>query len=155
MPQHSERLILEASLEDVYAASQRAVADMGWRVFKQDGKGLVFKEVSPKHTSSTWPVEIQVRLASIAQGTGVEIFGSNFGFGPIQGNHVRGQVGSFINRLQVSLQQLLAQKAVVPPPAVGNTLITELERLVNLHNMGGLTDAEFSLAKQRLLEKPV
>lgn len=131
MSQHSERFVLEVPLEQVYAASQRAVAEMGWRVFNQQGNLLVIKEVASKTTSSTWPVEIQVRLTPIAQGTGVEVSGSNFGFGPIQTNHVRGQVGSFINRLRVCLQQLQAQQPIVAQQQVttGSTLISELERL--------------------------
>lgn len=76
--------MLELPLEQVHAGCQRAVAEMGWRIFNQQKNVLVFKEVASKTTSSTWPVEIQVRLTPTTQGTGIEVLGSNFGFGPIQ-----------------------------------------------------------------------
>ncbi len=90
----------------------------------------------------TWAVKLELAVETADSGSLLLVKGSNFGFGPIQSNHVKGQVGNFMNRLQLALEQ---------PTASGAGLSAELEKLSGLHQQGILTDDEFAAAKNRLL----
>ena len=147
MSKHNEQLILEDELSLVFEACQQAIAQMGWRVLNRESNSIKFKEVMSQSTSFTNPCEIEVRLTESPQGTVVDVLGSNWGIGPIQSGHVEGQVGNFVNRLQVYLKQIQQQRKA----PLSENFISELERLANLHKAGALTDTEFALAKQRLL----
>jgi hypothetical protein len=148
MSQHAERFVLREPLHLVAEACQQAAAQMGWRVLDQRCDYIRLKEVATALACGS-PVQIDVCLTQAAQATSVDIRGGSLGFGPIQSGHVRGQVGAFVNRLQVCLRQLSQQPT--PPPR--EQLAVDLGRLADLHRAGALTDSEFALAKQRLLNQ--
>jgi len=80
--------------------------------------------------------------------------GTIFGWGPIQASHLKGQMGSLKNRIEIGLSKLFEdqkQQAASIPISQSSSLITELERLANLHAKGLLTDDEFQSAKKKLL----
>jgi hypothetical protein len=77
--------------------------------------------------------------------------GSISGFGPIQSGHLKGQVGNLRNRIEVGLNKEIDTKKQTQSQSQGSLLISELERLANLHEKGALTDDEFQQAKKKLL----
>ena len=149
MSRHTEQIVLQEELGQVLEACQLTIAQMGWRVLSQANNSIKLKEVSPQSTSFTHAVEIEVQLAQSPEGTVVRILGRIPGFGPIQSGHLKGQVGSFVNRLNVCLQQVRQQHSQTS----SNDLPSELEKVADLHKSGALTDGEYALAKQRLLNR--
>lgn len=153
MSSHQERMLLPLGLEDVMVVCREAVASTGWRVTKAEKTRLSCKEVSVQSTSFTWPAEIMIDLSSNEKGTRIIMNGSIFGIGPIQSGHLKGQMGNLRNRIEIGLRKMIDSRKHSNATEQQNvTLISELERLVNLHKMGALTDEEFQIAKGKLLK---
>jgi hypothetical protein len=124
---------------------RQAIADLGWRVLEDDGRRLVVKEVTPNSISFTWAAKIEVVISEEEDGfTEVALRGSIVGAGPVQSGHLRGQVGNLKNRIAA------AGAAQAPAVATGG-ISGELQRLVQLHKDGVLTDDEFARAKAQAL----
>lgn len=98
----------------------------------------------------TWPVQVEISLSAGSSSvlTKVVANGSNFGFGPIQKNHLKGQMGNLRNRIE-----LRASEGITVVPQSSESLTSEIERLAELHVQGILTDEEFRRAKERLLSE--
>jgi hypothetical protein len=131
------------------AACRAAVAELRWKVEDQSDRRLVCKELQAAMlASTTWSAKAEINLREIADGTLVAVKVSNFGLGPIQSNHVKGQAGAFCNQLQV----ILDRRAYAPAPSQpAVSLSAELQRLASLRDSGVLSQTEFEAAKARLL----
>ncbi len=139
-------------IDDVMMVCKEAVASTGWRVTEAGNTRLRCKEISVQSTSFTWPAEVMIELTTHETGTTITMNGSIFGFGPIQSGHLEGQVGNLRNRIEVGLNKTIESKKQAQfSQQQGSPLVSELERLANLHEKGALTDDEFQQAKKKLL----
>jgi hypothetical protein len=125
---------------------RRIIAEMGWKIEAQSENRLVCKELVDMWMKGVWPVKLELTVQTDAAGSLLLVKGTNSGIGPIQSNHVKGQVGNFINRLTLAIQA----PAASPPPSHPG-LSAELEKLSELREQGVLTDDEFAAAKSRIL----
>lgn len=68
-------------------------AGFGWRVLESSSQSISIKEVAPQSTSFTWParIDIKIRSSSMSQ-CSIQLNGSVAGMGPIQRNHLQGQM---------------------------------------------------------------
>ncbi len=143
MPKHELKATLSTDPPKTMDLCRHVIAEMGWKIEAQSDTRLVCKEVvQAGGMAMTWAVKLELAVETADTGSLLLVKGSNFGFGPIQSNHVKGQVGNFMNRLKLALEQ---------PAASGTGLSDELEKLAGLHQQGVLTDDEFAAAKSRLL----
>jgi hypothetical protein len=150
MSKYREEFQLHTPLEDGMIVCREAVAGLGWRVLEQSEMRLVCKEVTPQGTSFTWAAQVEILLAGeSADTTKVTLNGSIFGLGPIQSGHLKGQVGSLRNRIELGA----AKSYRLARSQTSTTLASELEKLAELHTRGILSDEEYHKAKARLLSK--
>jgi len=135
---------------EALAACRAAVAELKWKVESQTDRRLVCKEQQPATLAlyHNWSAKIEIDLREIADGTLVAVKVSNFGMGPIQSSHVKGQAGAFCNQLQVILERRASATA---PTQAAVSLSSELQNLASLRDRGVLTQAEFEAAKAKLL----
>ena len=146
----TDTMTVDMPLSDALALCRRAVADIGWRVLEQGASRIRCKEVAVSAMSFNWPAEVDIILSSIGPSqTTILLNGSVFGVGPIQKNHLLGQMGNLRNRIELANED---RHSKAPTVAAGS-LSGELEKLAALRKNGILTDEEFTKAKQRLLEK--
>jgi hypothetical protein len=152
MSTYQVKFTVPLGIDDVMMVCKEAVASTGWRVTEAGNVRLKCKEVSVQSTSFTWPAEVMIELTTHETGTIITMNGSIFGFGPIQSGHLEGQVGNLRNRIEVGLNKMIESKKQDQfSHQQGSSLISELERLANLHEKGALTDDEFQQAKKIVL----
>lgn len=132
---------------------QEVAVDLGWRVLEVSNSSISVKEVAPQLTGFTWPARIDVQIGSISsQECELRLFGSILGVGPIQRNHLQGQMGRFLNHLSVLVDRPRMKQG--DGGQSGTSLLSEeLTRLKELVDEGVLTQEEFAAAKARLLER--
>jgi hypothetical protein len=148
---HQEKFTVALGIDEIMMVCKEAVASVGWRVAEATDTRLRCKEVSTQSTSFTWPAEVLIELTANETNTVITMNGSISGFGPIQSGHLKGQVGNLRNRIEVGLNKEIDTKKQTQSQSQGSLLISELERLANLHEKGALTDDEFQQAKKKLL----
>lgn len=78
--------------------------------------------------------------------TAILLRGSNFGWGPIQKNHLTGQLSSLRNKIKLAVKSY-----TIPSSVAASSIVSELEQLADLHARGVLTSDEFDTTKNRLL----
>lgn len=150
MPRYQEQFALQLSLADSMEICREVVADSDWNVVQQNASSLVCKEGSYHVTKVTWPITVEIVLsAESSDKTSILLQGSNFGFGPIQKNHLRGQLGSLRNKIELAV----SKDRVATARSASASIASELEKLADLHARGLLTDDEFGAAKTRLLNQ--
>lgn len=117
MASHRSELSVNLPQTASLAACREAIARLGWRVASQDELGVVCEEVLQGGLSFTSPVRVEIRLAGGTDGpTRVFLSASNFGFGPIQANHVRKQVQALGEQIEVAAKHPPSTKRAVPLP---------------------------------------
>jgi len=92
------------------------------------------------------PAKLEVSLSASGDKTKIAVNSSNFGFGPMQGGHVKGVAETFL--LNVKLQLGKNQSS---SPSTQSDLAGQLEKLAEMNAKGLLTDEEFAAAKAKLL----
>ncbi|HKO97278.1 MAG TPA: hypothetical protein VJU86_09815 [Pyrinomonadaceae bacterium] len=99
MSRHEESFQIPYPPERVKPLCADAITSLGWPISNDLGYGLV--SVESFQLGFTWPATVKVVLN---QGDGrmtrVTIEVSNFGFGPIQGSHVRGKAIELRERIE-------------------------------------------------------
>lgn len=150
MSKHREEFELHIPLDEGVIACRKAVADLGWRVLEQSEKRLVCKEVAPQGTSFTWAAQVEILLTGESSDTTkVTLKGSIFGLGPVQSGHLKGQVGNLRNRIELASAK--GRRPTGDQPTI--SLVSELEKLAELHARGSLSAEEYQHAKAQLLSK--
>ena len=124
MSKHRIKVTIAYPIDTVVMACQEAVAQLGWRVIKQSPYNITCKENSPQITSFTWPAQIEVSWSGTGGKTNLSLKGSIFGMGPIQSNHLKGQMGNLQNRIDLCLRK--SQQAGLATP-VTSSLFCELQ----------------------------
>ncbi len=123
---------------------------MGWAL-QGEGEGyLTCKEVGnpAPWISGHWAVQVEIVVTEEPSGaTRVATYGSNWGWGPIQSNHVRDQV----TKLRSRIVSVAGNRATSGRSQDHQAVSSELEKLGRLHAQGVLTDEEFRDAKRRVL----
>ena len=74
--------------------------------------------------------------------------------GPIQRNHLQGQMGRFLNALSILAEKKKAEQEVESVPVTTNPSTSLSEELFKLHELfekGILSESEFTAAKTRLI----
>jgi hypothetical protein len=157
MSRHTEKLHFPIHNEQMMVIVQDAVASANLQVLRSGEDYIVCKEASSQVTSFTWPAEIRVELSSYQDGKGIEILlkGKIAGFGPIQSNHLEGQMGSLCNRISLLAKRYLNQieEEKSRPKSEDLSLVDKLERLAQLLEKGVLSKEEFTRAKSKLLSE--
>lgn len=152
MSKHNQTIRLAVAPDQALLFCQEVFKDFGWRVQEVSGTGMTAKEVVPQLTGFTWPARIDVVLKGLGPAdTELVIHGSIMGAGPIQSNHLKGQVGRFLNSLSVLIDKSTAGTSSSPVAVPATGLAAELRSLAELHAAGVLSDDEFASAKSKLL----
>ena len=148
MSKVTEEFFIQLTVDETKIACKNAIAQLGWRIMEEDENKIVCKEVSVQATSFNWPAEVAISLFEDNDKTKIILNGSIMGFGPIQGNHLKGQVGRIRNLIETTVFQLTKQNST---PIKSDSLSSELEKLADLHSKGILNEEEFKNAKNKLL----
>lgn len=123
MSKHQQEFDVNLSPDSTMIVCQEAVASLGWLVMDHSQTTMVCKEKAPQVTSFTWPVQIEILLASKSLGiTRVTLKGSIFGIGPIQSGHLKGQVGNLRNRIELSVASGTSQQPMYSCPNCNHEL---------------------------------
>ena len=150
MPKYEDELVLDLSSEASWEACREGVTSLGWAL-QGEGEGyLACKEVGnpAPWVSGHWAVQVEIVVTAEPSGsTRVAIYGSNWGWGPIQSNHVRDQV----TKLRSRIDSIAGKRAASGRGQARQAVSSELEKLGQLHAQGVLTDEEFRDAKRRIL----
>jgi hypothetical protein len=155
MSKHNQTIQLAVPAERLLLFCQEVFDDFGWRVQEVTRYGMTAKESAPHLTSSTWPARIDLEVVAVDEDSSeLRVFGSITGLGPIQNNHLKGQVGRFLNSLSVRIDNTSKQgPARVADSTATLSLASELRELAELHRAGVLSDSEFEAAKAQLLRR--
>ena len=115
---------LVASLE----ACRIAVTMLGWQLTRQFETGLTCVEI-PRMALFTHPVQVDVNVVSEAAGLSrIALNGSSFGFGPLQSNHLKGQMQRLTEEIMKAAKQASAESGI-PPPSVSRSVFINGVRL--------------------------
>lgn len=148
MSKHTQVVELEVPAEQLLRLCQEIVDEFGWRVNEVSETGMTVKEPVMNLLSSTYPVRLDLEIKPRAGARSeLSVYGSILGFGPIQRNHLKGQVGRFLNALSLRLDSARTHQS----EAIPGRLITELRELAELHASGSLSSDEFEAVKTQLL----
>ena len=104
MSRHEDSFQILLSPEQAKSLTAEAISSLGLPINADLGHGFVSTESF--QIGFTWPVTIQVLINQGDAGMSrITINGSNFGFGPIQSNHVKGKVLAVRQRIEQMAQQ--------------------------------------------------
>lgn len=149
MSKHTQVFDLPIGANFALTYCQEVSAQMDWRVLALGADRISIKEIASKITGFTWPARIDVVIQTLGvDKCRVSLFGSITGAGPIQRNHLQGQMGRFLNQLSLLTDRHSQNSA---PIDNDRSFSEEIARLKKMHDEGVLTDEEFSAAKARLL----
>ena len=151
MSKHQQTFTLKVDLPTALTLCQEVARELGWRVLELTSSSISVKEVSPQITGFTWPARIDVSLRQLGNAEcQLTLNGSISGMGPIQRNHLQGQMGRLLNHLSLLVDKKLHDAVA---PAVGNnqSIAEEIRNLKALVDQGILSEAEFAAAKLKLL----
>ena len=153
MSKHKQDFELNTSSVQALELCQEVAVRMGWRVLSLSSSTLTLKEASPQITSFTWPARIDVSISANSDKTCIiTLDGSISGVGPIQRNHLQGQMGRFLNDLSLAVDRKNpSNEAPASIDRPSPSLSDELLKLKALMDGGVLTAEEFAAAKSRLL----
>ena len=92
------------------------------------------------------PAKLKISLSELKAGkTEIEVESSNFGFGPIQGKHVKSVATTFINAVKLKANE--SNNAGVS--AVSDA--DELKKFAELRDQGVISQEEFEVKKKQIL----
>ena len=101
-----------------------------------------------------WPSNIEVLLAQADESrTTVTLNGSIGGYGPIQKNHLKGEMNRLRNAIEVAAAQTPRTEVLTNDGANHGEPVEQLRKLGELRDAGVLTDAEFETKKADLLSR--
>ena len=127
-------------------ACQKATVSFGWKVTALSSSSITV--VDKVQDLGMNPVTITVEFLPLELGTSLTLKAHIRGLWG-GGNHMKGRVGQLV--IAISLSSHSDNTSATSTQQ--RTLSEELRSLVELHKLGHLTDAEFSAAKAKLLEK--
>lgn len=153
MSTHTQQFRLQASRQELLRDCQQVTASLGWRVIEVSSSSIKVKEPMPNLTSYTGAVRIDIDIHERDTAEcDLELRGSVMGVGPIQRNHLQGQMGRFLNELSLRIDSRTdEQQLSTGSRSDVQSLAEELERLAALRDSGALSAEEFVAAKARLL----
>jgi hypothetical protein len=148
MSKASDEFFVNITKGEAELVCKNATTQLGWRIMENNTDSIVCKEIASQATSFTWPAEVTVNIFGDGQKTKVVLNGSIMGFGPIQSNHLKGQMGRIRNLIENCSLQIKSQSTTQNKT---DLLSNELEHLADLHLKGILSDEEFKNAKNKIL----
>jgi hypothetical protein len=155
MSKLEQQFVLSVDGEVAIRLCREVSADFGWRVLESSSQSISIKEVAPQSTSFTWPARIDIKIRSSSKSQcSIQLNGSVAGMGPIQRNHLQGQMGRFLNALSILAEKKKAEQEVESVPVATNPSTSLSEELFKLHELfekGILSESEFTAAKTRLI----
>jgi hypothetical protein len=132
-------------------AIRLVASSFGWRVMLDELSRITIKEDLVNLTKGTWAAELAISVTPDGDGAQMVVNGSIFGYGPIQKNHLKGQMGRFLNEITTSLE--VTEASTTKNSITGSgSVADEVKKLADLHAQGLLTDVEFATAKAKLLD---
>src|ERR1700722_4078025 len=105
MASYKDKLFFEKPPAVLMLAFQDAARKMELKVMTQERFRLVVFEVPLQTEVFTLPISIEVKIAALSEGTGVEIKGSNPGFGGTQTERVKQQVEEYLKLFYAELEK--------------------------------------------------
>ena len=135
-------------VEIVCVSCKEAIAQLGWKIIKQSSSFI--KCIEPiSGVSFNWATRIEVSWQENGSSLKIRLNGSIAGFGPIQSNHLKGQIGNLHNRIELCLRNEAALRRNASAPQF--SIAEELDKLIKLRVRGILTEDEFQSAKEKLI----
>ena len=144
MSSYSTEQVLQAGIEASAQACRFALKEMQMLV-KQD-TGFLFHADEKLRFGFANPANLAVLLAADGESCRLIIKSSNLGFGPVQGEHVRGIAETFLSNVRLHLDRTYQEVK-----SATSGIAEEIQKLGILREKGLLTDEEFSTAKAKLL----
>jgi hypothetical protein len=131
---------------DALTACQKAIVSFGWKVTAL-GSGSI-TVVDKVQDLGMNPVTITIEFLPSDLGTVLTLKAHIRGLWG-GGNHMKGRVGQLVNAISLSSQPEIPSQTF----SRKNLLSVEIDALAKLHELGHLTDVEFTAAKAKLFEK--
>jgi hypothetical protein len=151
MPKVDEVREFAATPSVLMPSIRKVASSLGWRVMLDEPTNITIKENAVNLVSGTWPAELAISVKKHGTGSRVTINGAIFGYGPIQKNHLKGQIGRFLNSL-TTLAMTSEAKSSRTSGDGSYSVASEVKKLAKLHADGLLSDKEFARAKAKLLD---
>ena len=130
---------------DALEACQQAAMSFGWKVTSLSKTSITV--VDKVQDLGMNPVTITVELSPSENGTSLKlnahirgVWGGN--------NHMKGRVGQLVNAVSVASKS----KNAPSPSGANRSIAEELKLLTEMHQLGHLSDEEFTTAKSKVLE---
>ena len=143
MSKHSEKFEIQKDQETVMQACRYAFKEMELAVQNESSNSFTANEKQGLLAYAN-PAKIEVSVSSSGENTTLNVYVSNFGFGPIQGKHCRSVANTFINAVRVKATETLASAAPLSDA-------DELKKFADLKDQGIITEEEFNAKKKQIL----
>ena len=102
MPKYFQSFLLPSSPEQAMLQCRQALGEVGWTIKAVQPDCIVASEGRIRLTSVTWPAKVILRVAGGQRGTEISLDGSVGGWGPIQSNHLKGQLPRLAEMIQTA-----------------------------------------------------
>jgi hypothetical protein len=137
-------------MSSLMTSIRKVASSFGWRVMVDEPSRITIKEEFANLTSGTWAAELAISVVPDGDGSEMTINGSIFGYGPIQKNHLKGQVGRFLTALTTTLESSQTTTTNDSGTSAGY-VADEIKKLGELQAQGLISPEEFAIAKAKLL----
>ena len=145
MSSYNENFSIEKDKETVSQACRYAFNQMGVAIHDESANAFTVKEKVGLLAYAN-PAKLKISLSELKAGkTEIEVESSNFGFGPIQGKHVKSVATTFINAVKLKANE--SNNAGVS--AVSDA--DELKKFAELRDQGVISQDEFEAKKKQIL----
>jgi hypothetical protein len=109
MSSQRDEFTLKLALAECLTVCLSAANGPGWRMTRQSETSLACVEIPQPGLSFSNPAQVEIALADAgSNATRITLRGSNFGFGPIQSNHVKQQVQALRQLIECAAGQARA-----------------------------------------------
>ncbi|MFW3145340.1 MAG: SHOCT domain-containing protein [Thermoplasmatota archaeon] len=147
MSRIQEYMDLQARKEDLVSDIEMISSNFDWFILKSDRGSIIMREKDRFDHFN--PVEVNIRLMDSDNGTRLFISCSNSGYGPVQDNYVRDQYQRLLSAISIASRK--HRDAYLMENEMEPSIVEQLKKLAQLHDRGELTDEEFKLAKEKVL----
>ncbi len=146
--------IITLPVDKIRNICKKAISEIGWRILNEGNSYYIIKEEVNKmnmmNLVNTNCAKIEVTWSNYNDSTKILLDGSIIGFGPIQSNHLKGQIGRLKNIIEIFAEKEINQITKIN---YNNLSISEeLEKLSQLLEKGIIDNDEFQKAKKKIID---
>lgn len=151
MSKSNIEFLLQYPINHVEQSIKKSVSKLSWRILDQGKQYITIKEeIGLWAVKFTNLAQIEIYWEGNENETSITFNGSIFGFGPIQLNHLNGNMNRLKNMIESEAHIITNTSNDLLKKE--DSISEEIQKLAELLQKGLLTNDEFIMAKKKLLD---